>query len=183
MLFSALHAALCALLVIVYLLLIYPIVIYFRDPLRLRKYPSPTLLASLTPLWLIKATWNQTRSRDLHQQFLRLGDVIRVSPNQIIFNDPAAIKDIYGVLALSRGVAKDEFYDRLAGDAHDLVQIRNRGEHANRRKALANAFAAKTVVNMEPIIRRTLAQLFRIIDKHIAEQPSGEQQPLNLRQW
>jgi hypothetical protein len=31
------------------------------------------------------------------------------------------MKDIYGVLAISNGVAKDVFYDGVAGEAHDLV--------------------------------------------------------------
>ncbi|VUC31294.1 unnamed protein product [Clonostachys rosea] len=93
------------------------------------------------------------------------------------------LPDIYGVLALSRRVAKDEFYDRIAGDAHDLVQLRGRGEHSERRKELANAFAAKTVVNMETIIRKTLSQLFSILDKHIDAQSLGNPDPLNLRLW
>lgn len=182
MLLSAHNLAACVVFVILYPLLLRPVFQYFRDPLKLRRYPSPGLLASLTPFWLVKITWSQKRSWILHQEFRRLGDVIRVSPNHIIFNDPAAIKDIYGVLALSRGVAKDEFYDRVAGDAHDLVQLRDRGEHTERRKALANAFAAKTVVNMEPIIRSTLSQLFAIIDEHITAQIPGSE-AVNLREW
>lgn len=176
-------AAYCVAFIGLYYVVLNPLIQYFRDPLRLRKYPSPSLLASLTPLWLIRATWSQNRSRILHKEFQRLGDVIRVSPTHIIFNDPAAIKDIYGVMALSRGVAKDEFYDRVAGDGHDLVQVRDRQEHTDRRKALTNAFAAKTVVNMESVIRKTLAQLFKIIDKHVDDQRADAPEPVNLRRW
>jgi len=161
-----------------------PFIVYFRDPLGLRKYPAPSFLAALTPLWLIRATWSQSRSKIIHREILRLGDVIRVSPNHVIFNDPAAIKDIYGVLAISHGVAKDDFYDRLAGDAHDLVQVRDRGEHTDRRKAIANAFASKTVVNMEPVIRKTFYQLLVKLDRHV-DQPiaPGNKAPVNLRKW
>ena len=110
--------------------------------------------------------------------------MIRVASNHIIFNDPAAIKDIYGVLAISRGVAKDDFYDRLAGDTHDLVQVRDRGEHSSRRKAIANAFAAKTVVEMELVIRDKALQLVKNIDDFVNQQETpGSSASLNLRLW
>lgn len=100
-----------------------------------------------------------------------------------MFNDPAAIKDIYGVLAISRGVAKDDFYDRAAGGAHDLVQLRDRQQHSERRKALANAFAAKTVINMELIIRSTLATLLQRLDDRCVQSSSTEVEGVNLRLW
>lgn len=167
----------------VWLMLLRPIFTYYRDPLKLRQFPSPSLIAAATPLWLIRATWSQKRSRILHDEFARLGDVIRVSPNHIIFRDPAAVKDIYGVLALSHGVAKDAFYDRVAGSAHDLVQVRDRKEHSDRRKALANAFAAKTVVNMECVIRRAFAQLLHRLDDSAEGAVDGEVRVVDLRQW
>lgn len=162
-----------------------PIIVYLRDPLHLRRFPAPSLLAAITPLWLIRVTWLQNRSRTIHREINRLGtEVIRVAPNHIIFNNPAAIKDIYGVLAISRGVAKDEFYDRLAGDAHDLVQVRDRGEHSDRRKAIANAFAAKTVVEMESVIRDKALQLVKNMDDLVNKaNTSGRKEALNLRLW
>ncbi|KAL2825685.1 cytochrome P450 [Aspergillus pseudoustus] len=168
-----------------FFLVIKPLLTYLRDPLNLRKYPSPSPLTALSSLWLVHATWSQKRTRIIHAAHQRLGDVIRVSPNHLLFNDPAAIKDIYGVLAASQGVNKDEFYDRVAGDAHDLVQLRDRGEHGRRRKALANAFAAKTVVNMEAVIRNALRELLVRIDKVVDEKSGdGDEIPVvNLRLW
>ena len=182
MLFSSNHAySILGFLVLYFLLK--PVINYFRDPLRLRKYPAPSWLAALTPLWLVRATWSQNRSRIIHKQFQQLGDVIRVSPDHIMFNDPAAVKDIYGVLANSQGIHKDVFYDRVASDAHDLVQLRDRGEHSSRRKAIANAFAAKTVVNMESVIRNLFHKLLLRIDENI-DTPSTEKACfLNLRLW
>lgn len=170
-------------LIVVVLAVASPIFRYHRDPLKLKKFPAPNILAAATPLWLIQATWSQRRSRILHEEFKRLGDVIRVSPDNIIFNDPAAIKDIYGVLATSRGVGKDAIYDRMAGDAHDLVQLRDRAEHSSRRKALANAFAAKTVTNMEPVIRQSFHRLVNNIDRLIDVSLSSDESIVNLRLW
>lgn len=160
-----------------------PLITYFRDPLRLRAYPAPNLLAAVSSLWLTWATWTQRRSRIVHEEFQKHGDVLRVSPTHIVFNSPAAIKDIYGVLALSQGVAKDEFYDRVAGDAHDLVQLRDRTEHSARRKAISNAFAAKTVVSMEPVISNAFEKLLRQLDGRCKKSGTTQEQPLNLRQW
>lgn len=182
MLFSFNHAY-CLLGFIVLSLLLKPGINYFRDPLGLRKYPAPSWLAALTPLWLVRATWSQSRSRIIHKEFQRLGDVVRVSPDHIMFNDPAAVKDIYGVLANSQGVQKDAFYDRVASDAHDLVQLRDRGEHSGRRKAIANAFAAKTIVNMESVIRNAFHQLLMKIDENIDTPITEKESFLNLRLW
>ena len=168
---------------IIFYSLVRPVFLYLKDPLHLRKYPSPNLFAAVAPFWLIRATWSQRRSKTIHDNIGRLGNVIRISPNHLIFNDPAAIKDIYGVLALSRGVVKDEFYDRLAGDEYDLVQLRSREEHSERRKAIANAFAAKTVVNMESVIRGTLVQLLENIDRSVEQSAENTTANINIRLW
>lgn len=173
-----------AALVLLYAIFLRPIHQYVQDPLKLRRFKAPSALAAITPLWLLRATWSQRRSKLIHQEIGRLEEnVIRLSPNHLVFNDPTAIKDIYGVLAISRGVAKDDFYDRAAGDAHDLVQLRDRGEHSDRRKALANAFAAKTVVNMESVIRDTLFQLLQRLDTSFDSTSRSNNEAVNLRQW
>ena len=167
-------------------LILKPIVTYIRDPLDLRRFPAPSLLAAITPLWLVRQTLTQRRSRIIHQQHQRLGNVIRVAPNHLMFNVPLAIKDIYGMTAVSR-VSKDTFYDRLGGEHHDLVLLRDRKEHSRRRKALTNAFALKTVVNMEPIIRDKAQQLLQRIDARCAglewNKEGNSLGLINIRRW
>lgn len=61
----------------------------------LAKVPGP-FLASLTPLWLTWQGFNQRRPRldlELHKRY---GNVVRISPNEIIFSNPAYFKQIYG---------------------------------------------------------------------------------------
>lgn len=163
-----------------------PIITYIRDPLDLRKYPSPNLLAAITPLWIVHQTLTGLRSRTIHEQHDRFGDVIRVGPKHLMFNDPRAVKDIYGMTAISR-IGKDDFYDRLAGEHHDLVLVRDRPEHARRRKALTNAFALKTVVNMEPVIRDKAQQLLEQIDTRCADGEGDVDKEgfgsINIRRW
>lgn len=162
-----------------------PVIVYITDPLDLRKYPSPNLPAAIFPLWLLCETMWQRRSLAIHEQHKRLGDVIRVSPTHLMFNDPRAIKDIYGMAAVSR-VGKDAYYDRVAGDYHDLVGVRDRPEHASRRKALTNAFALKTVTNMEPVIRSNATKLVRQIDRLCrSSSTDGDKSyaTVNIRLW
>jgi benzoate 4-monooxygenase len=167
--------------------LLRPIVSYFVDPLGLRKYPAPSLLAATTPLWLMKETWMQRRSRSVHNEFKKHGgpDVLRVGPNQLIFNIPQAVTDIYGHLA-ARRLVKDVFYDKIAADQHDIVNTRDHEDHAHRRKYLSNSFALKTVVDMEPVIRDNFGRLLGRIDEHVAEtaeETHGEKTPFDIRQW
>jgi cytochrome P450 len=144
------------------------VVDYYRDPLDLRKYPAPSLLAAMTPLWSIRESWLGRRYAALHEQHERLGDVIRVGPNQLCFNDPEAVIDIYGHKAASK-LGKDFFYDALAGTYHDIVVSTDRAEHSRKRKYMANSFALKNVTRMEPVIRDKIRLLLEQIDKSCGE--------------
>jgi cytochrome P450 len=159
-----------------------PVYNYVKDPLGLRKYSSPNLLAAIFPAWLFVETMLERRSLSIHEQHKRLGDVIRVSPTHLMFNDPRAIKDIYGMAAISR-MGKDTYYDRVAGEYHDLVGIRGRPEHAKRRKALTNAFALKTVTNMEPVIRSNAKNLLQRLDEFCRRSSTHQQETVNIRLW
>lgn len=163
--------------------IVYPVLWYFWDPLGLRKYPAPNLFAAMTPLWLMKINAEEKRSYRIHEQHKKLGDVLRVGPNTLYFNDPNAVTDIYGHAAISR-INKDTFYDRLAGEFHDIVQERIREEHSRKRKYLAHAFALKTVVDMEPVIRANAQILIDRIDSFIEEtKQKSEIATFNIRQW
>ncbi|KAF2162097.1 hypothetical protein M409DRAFT_69322 [Zasmidium cellare ATCC 36951] len=69
--------------------------LYNRYLHPLSKVPGP-LLASLTPLWITWQGYNARRPRldiDLHKQY---GSVVRISPDEIIFSNPAYFKTVYG---------------------------------------------------------------------------------------
>lgn len=68
---------------------------------------------TLQPLWLVKETWNQRRSATIHRLHQKLGPVVRISPNQVLLNDPKAIPEIYGHLQ-ARKFEKDVFYDNVS---------------------------------------------------------------------
>lgn len=161
-------------------LVLKPLLHYLLDPLNLRKYPAPSFLAATTHFWILKETWLQRRSRSIHRQHEGLGDVIRIAPSLLIFNIPEAVPDIYGHAA-ARKLVKDTFYDKIAGDERDIVNVIDHGDHSRRRKYLSNSFALKTVTDMEPVIRQNLQRLIDYLDE-IATQ-SITSQKLDIRRW
>ncbi|OQV11024.1 hypothetical protein CLAIMM_14930 [Cladophialophora immunda] len=149
-----------------------PFITYILDPLDLRRFPSPSPLASISTLWLMRETYFFRRSRALHEAHKKMGDVIRVAPNQLVFRDPRAVADIYGHLA-ARKIVKDEFYDRMAGLARNLVTSRDHEEHGRKRRYMSNVFALRTVVGMEPTVRHTFSQLIQILDNFCEQGPQS----------
>ncbi|KAH7236965.1 cytochrome P450 [Fusarium redolens] len=156
---------------------------YVLGPLDLRKYPAPSFLAATTEFWILKETWLQRRSRSIHHQHERLGDVIRIAPSLIIFNIPEAVPDIYGHAA-ARKFVKDTVYDKIAGEERDIVNVIDHGDHSQRRKYLSNSFSLKTVTDMEPVIRQNLQRLLNHLDDVAAQNTNIPfSQTLDIRRW
>lgn len=69
--------------------------IHFRYQLGLHKFNGP-FLASFTDLWRYwKARVNRDRVTALELQD-KYGEVVRIGPKALLFNDPQAITDIFG---------------------------------------------------------------------------------------
>ncbi|PNP81071.1 hypothetical protein FNYG_05538 [Fusarium nygamai] len=177
---NAAELAFIVLLASVAFLVLRPLLHYLLDPLDLRKYPAPSFLAATTQWWILKETWLQRRSRSIHRQHERLGDVIRIAPSLVIFNIPEAVPDIYGHAA-ARKLVKDTFYDKIAGEERDIVNVIDHGDHSQRRKYLSNSFALKTVTDMEPIIRQNFQRLLDYIDEISTK--NAPSQTLDIRRW
>lgn len=83
-----------ACLLLVYLLLyfiIYPIILYFRDPKGLRKYPNLSLFSGITNVpYMIESSRGRRSERlaELHQKH----PIIRIGPNSLSFGACEAIK-------------------------------------------------------------------------------------------
>ena len=161
-------------------LLLRPVYVFFRDPLDLRRFPAPSFLAAMTPIWLMRATWSGKRYAWLHREHERHGDIVRIGPSHLSFNDPRAVADIYGHQAAGK-IGKDVFYDTLAGQYHDVFQSTDRADHSRKRKYIANSFALKNVVRMEPLIRDNIRILIARIDESCQE--NNAEPPLDLRRW
>jgi cytochrome P450 len=72
------------------------------------------------------------------------GPRVRITPNTVVFRDPAAYRDIYSTKA---NVQKAAFYEAWQKDKHDVntFSTRDKKEHAKRRKMLNQSFTEKSL--------------------------------------
>lgn len=169
---------------------LYSVLYYLADVHRLRGFPSPSLAAALSPLWMM---WHNARGKKYealdmaHQQ---LGPVLRVGPKTLSFSAPEAYKDIYGH---GSPILKDIFYDNLANGNPSMGDATDRQLHSIKRKNLSNIFSAKNILSMEPKVTSSVKELLSAIriklgggtlsndDKHVVLEGVFDVQPwLNM---
>lgn len=101
---------------------------YYRCIHPLSKYPGP-FLASFTNLWKAYHLYKLHMPEDLQRLHEVYGDVVRVGPNDLSFNSPAAVAPIYKA---GRSMPKTRFYDgfttfnpNLFGTIHEKVRSKS----------------------------------------------------------
>ncbi|KAL2669787.1 hypothetical protein Neosp_015232 [[Neocosmospora] mangrovei] len=146
-------------------LLVFPIVRYLWDPNGLRKFPSPSF-AAFSSFWRVWHNLHYNHYAAVDNAHKRLGTHVRIAPNHISILDPRAPNEVYGHGA---NMLKEAWYDAGAGVHRNLADTRVKAEHQAKRKMLAHAFAAKTVVGLEPILVETLSIFMKQMDKHAAD--------------
>ncbi|KAI8710999.1 Cytochrome P450 [Fusarium sp. LHS14.1] len=143
-------------------LLVFPVVRYLWDPNGLRKFPSPSV-AAFSSFWRVWHNLHYNHYAAVDNAHKRLGTHVRIAPNHISIFDPRAPNEVYGHGA---NMFKEAWYDAGAGAHRNLADTRVKVEHQAKRKMLAHAFAAKTVVGLEPILVETLSIFMKQMDKH-----------------
>ncbi|KAL3440132.1 cytochrome P450 [Aspergillus insuetus] len=147
-------------------LLLTPVAYYIWDPHGLRKFPAPSPIAAISPIW---RAWHNLQFKHyaaVHEAHERLGTHVRIAPNHISILDPHAPQQIYGH---GTNMLKADWYDAAAGPHRNLADTRNKAEHQAKRKMLAHTFAAKAVVAFEPLLQENLANLLSMLDRHAAQ--------------
>lgn len=105
---------------------------------------------------------------------------MRVSPNELSFDNEAAWKDIYG----SRSGHKNFHKDPIHVGSIDLtpgvstITMANDTDHARQRRALSHAFSTKALLEQESIIRSYI-DVFSHKMREFAKQGT----PVNLVDW
>ncbi|RDW74852.1 hypothetical protein BP6252_05994 [Coleophoma cylindrospora] len=125
----------------------------------LSKFPGPPLAAcsSFYFMYYISTGFFPQHCEKLFKKYK--SNVIRVGPNQIVFNDVRALKDIVGRSDTYRG----DFALRVIGfAATNVSNIRDPGEHRRKRRLMAPGFANSVLAEQEPIIATP------IVDKLVA---------------
>ena len=140
---SAPYAAALALCFFLYFI-VYPVVVYFRDPkgepaekvslnMRLtlpglRRFPNMSPLAGISsiPFLVLAHTGARTSHLvELHKKY----PIIRTGPNTLSYSDLRAIKDIYGHRTRC---TKDGQYLVTAGSHFHLADVIDKPEHARK---------------------------------------------------
>ncbi|KIW33089.1 uncharacterized protein PV07_04584 [Cladophialophora immunda] len=141
--------------------LVYPVIVYFRDPKGLRKFPAMTPLSGISsiPFMLLAHTGARSaRLVELHRNH----PVIRTGPTTLSYSDPRAIKDIYGH---NTKCTKDGSYVITAGSHFHLADVIDKPEHARKRKVLSSAYALKNLEGWEHKVADKTARMIAHFDK------------------
>ncbi|KAF2646386.1 pisatin demethylase [Massarina eburnea CBS 473.64] len=124
--------------------------LYFHP---LARFPGP-LWSRLTPIPII---WSLLRGRIpfyMKACHDRYGPVVRVSPNELCFDDESAWKDIYGSRPGHKNFHKDPIHVGSIAAVHgaSTITMANDTDHARQRRALSHAFSTKALLEQEYIV-------------------------------
>ena len=87
---------------------------------------------------------------------------MRLAPNHVSIADPDALQIVY---AHGNGSLKSDFYDAFASIHRNLFNVRDRTDHARKRKIISHIFSLKSVLELEPYIRQHIGELLKQWDK------------------
>jgi len=139
---------------------------YFRDPKALRRYPTFSALAGITSLPYLVLSYNNFRSKKIHELHAQGQSVIRTGPNSLSFSDMRAIKDIYGH---STRCMKDDNYVVQSGTHFHLADVVDKAEHARKRKVLSSAYALKNLEEWEFKVADKVERMIAQFDKRCSK--------------
>lgn len=90
--------------------------------------------------------------KGFHDQY---GPIVRAMPNELVFTDPQAWRDIYGYRQGHPQFHKDPIHVGSVQDIPGSTTLTMAGddEHARQRRALSHAFSQKALLEQEGIIR------------------------------
>ncbi|KAH8593673.1 cytochrome P450 [Bisporella sp. PMI_857] len=139
---------------------------------RLRHFPGPRL-APISNFYHTYLTAKKLHLYEeveaLHEQY---GDFVRIGPSELSIADPSAIDAIYSAKS---PCTKGPWYNILQ-PLVSLQMIRDKKEHARRRKVWDRGFGARALKDYEPRVAKYTEELLAQI-----QATSGK--PLNVTDW
>jgi hypothetical protein len=104
---------------------------------------------------------------------LQLGPIVRISPEEVHFNDPAFIDAIFA----GPGHRREKGSLTINGLGHSPTAIATRSHdlHKSRRAALNPFFSTKNIRRLEPMVHEVLSHIFQ----HL-ETAKNEKKPVNM---
>jgi cytochrome P450 len=149
--------------------------VYFHP---LSRFPGPKFSA-FTRIPLLKATW----AGDLHRHVAKLhedyGEVVRISPDELSFIGPTAIRDIYGHGSKgTRGSPPPKNFQKygLAVSGKSLIQAPD-ADHTRMRRIFSPAFSDRALKQQEPLFRKYVDKLVASLRQSVQDDPK---RPIDL---
>jgi cytochrome P450 len=144
----------------------------------LRKYPGPTfaICSSLYYYYWSYRGKLHLIVKNLQDQY---GDVVRISPNMLVYRNPQAWKDICGHRKSGAApfVKDQEFYaESITG--HTLLSTPSELDHSRQRRLLSHAFSEKALKEQEPLLQSYVDLLVRRLHEH-----ASTQQSIDMTSW
>ncbi|OBR08002.1 Fatty acid synthase subunit alpha reductase [Colletotrichum higginsianum IMI 349063] len=103
----------------------------------LAAYPGP-FLAKCTDLYAAWHAWRGTLHLDMYRCHKKYGPVVRYAPGRLLINSNTAAK---AISSHGANVIKSKAYGALVHGAPNTLTLRNKKEHARRRKILSMALS------------------------------------------
>ncbi|KAI8952903.1 putative cytochrome P450 oxidoreductase [Xylaria longipes] len=139
---------------------------------RLTRYPGP-FLARLTNFYITAKSMKKLHLfeevQKLHTEY---GDYVRLGPSELSIADPEAVTAIYGSQS---PVSKGPWYTLLEPRT-PLFMVRDKQEHARRRKVWDQGFSTKALLGYDCRITKAINQLLPAIEEHRGR-------PIDITQW
>lgn len=110
----------------------------------------------------------------------RYGAIVRVSPNELSFDNEGAWKDIYGSRPGHKNFHKDPIHVGSIQSTPGVytITMANDEDHARQRRALSHAFSTKALLEQEHIVR-SYVDLFSNKIRDFAQAGT----PVNVVNW
>jgi benzoate 4-monooxygenase len=154
-----------AVIILIAYYILLPVVIYFNDPKKLRRFPSVSLSA-FSNSWMVIHQYLCSRTIAIHLAHQKYGPVVRIGTDHISLSSQQAIKDIYGHGTPTR---KDNFYKAYVGTHLNVSDSQDKAVHGAKRKRFAVAFAQKSITELEYVVTDHLEKLIKKLDQKCFE--------------
>lgn len=123
--------------------------LYFHP---LAAYPGP-FWARSGRLWYCNTLVRGTLPFSVYEAHLKYGDVVRIAPDELAYNDFRAWKDIYGHRSGKGEIPKDpNFYLNTAAGHLSIIAAPSE-RHGTLRRLLSHGFSEKALRDQEPILQ------------------------------
>ncbi|KIA75653.1 cytochrome P450 [Aspergillus ustus] len=148
------------------------------------KYPGP-FLAKFTNAYAAYHSWKGDLHVDIWRCHEIYGDRVRYAPDRLLINTAEALRDIY---ASDKTVTKSRAYEAvMPRSVANTMTLRNKKEHARRRRILAVGFSDQAIRSYEGkarvIVQRFCAALSPAADAPGNWNAMQWSSPRNLAPW